>query len=131
MMEIRRFGMEIDDYKIADAWIAGHKALDYASEPYPEHALIAFNEGVPIAMLGIKGQQNIGIIDWLITNPQASPVLRSDAINALYEQIEHYAKNCGMNVLLAWTGKQSILKRLSQLGWDRPKMKFMVKDLRG
>lgn len=131
MMEIRRFGLNIDDYKIADAWIAGHKALDYASEPYPEYALVAFNEGEPIAMIGIKGQQNVGIIDWLLTNPKAGLKLRLKAIDEIYAQLEHYARNCGMSVLIAWSGHKSVIKKFMKQGWVEPSTTVIVKDLRG
>ena len=130
-MEIRRFGLELSDYSIVDAWIAGHKAYDYAHEPYPEHALLAFHEGAPIAMMGIKGQQNVGIIDWLITNPSMKFAQRAQAIDELYEKMEQYAINCGMSLLLAWTDHKSLIKKFAKRGWITPKMTFLVKDLRG
>jgi hypothetical protein len=130
-MEIRKFGLELSDYTEVDKWVVGHKSSGYAVEPYPEYALLAFHEGEPIAMMGIKGQQNVGIIDWLITNPLSGLKLRAKAIDELHAALEAYAKNCGMHILLAWTDHNSLVKHFVKQGWSVPEMTFLVKDLRG
>lgn len=129
MIEVRRFGLEVEDFLAPDRWLKAHGVPELKDEPYAETMLIAVEDDVLIAIGGMHGTQNIGVMDWLVTNPATSCELRSQAIDQIRARLEAHAKELGMHAVVAWTEHDSIVKRLESAGWTVPEATFLVKRL--
>lgn len=119
MMGIRPY--RAGDYATASAWWRGH-----GWEPVPEQFLpvlgvVVLVDDVPAAMAWLKQENStpIGMMEWLVTNPDNAPRDSVRAHKQAVEAIKDVCKATGRTTLFTFCKQPSLARAYERCGFTR------------
>lgn len=102
-----------DDAVYIETWLK-KRHMDFDVTNLPELGYIFPNVG---AFFLRRCEGSVGILDSLVTNPDACPVVRHYALDKLYTKLINEANNLGIKRLLGFTLVAETLKRSQRHGF--------------
>jgi hypothetical protein len=128
-MKLQRFNIHTDLEHI-NAWLTAHKMPPVTRHSLPELGYMAWHNGMAIGAIFLRRcEGEAGIVDSLISNPDAQPQLRHIALDALINHIVDQARKVGVKMLLGYTVDASTLERSTRLGFKQSPYQVVVMDL--
>jgi hypothetical protein len=128
-MKLLRFGIHTDLGHLNDM-LAKHSMPPVTRHSLPEMGYMAWHNGTPIGAVFLRRcEGETGIVDSLISNPDASPELRHVALDALINHIVEQASKHKVKFLLGYTRDESTLLRSIRLGFEKSPYQVVVKNL--
>jgi len=114
-MEIRAFNYDTDYKEVSRWWIAG-KFVPITEGCLPENGLI-----VPDLCAGwlYKTDSCIGILEWLVGNPDALWDERGYAQDLVISSLKQLAKDFGMEALFTYCKHERLMKRYEDHGFKK------------
>lgn len=127
-MKLIRFNVH-EDLEHINAWLSKHTMPPVTRLDLPEMGYMAWERGKPVAAIFMRrAEGSMGIVDSLISNPEAAPDIRHLALDALINHIVEQAKRAKIKVLLGYTRDKSTLERSVRLGFAQSPFAIVVMD---
>lgn len=107
------------DDSIVDKWCEAY-GLPPQSLDKPNLGFMAFCDGLPLVAGFLRTAEGaLGIIEGLIASPEATGKLRSDAINAVIDEILGTASLHAMKRIMATTNNPAVIERAKLYGFRK------------
>jgi len=103
-------------------WWKGHKHPDIPIELLPDIGIIYYNpDGMPIAcaFLYACNSSPIGWVEWITSNPEASPIESYKGVSNTIEFISQEAQRNGITMLMSTCRQKSLGRVLMKKGFAK------------
>lgn len=98
----------------------------------PSYGVIALVEETPVCSGFLRNiENNMGMIDGLITNPKRSSAERHEALNLVVGNLIEAAKEFKMNILMAFTLDDSVKGRANAFNFEELPHTMIKLDISG
>ncbi len=108
-------------------WLSRHRLSPLLADDLPRNGFVV--DGVAAGFLRIC-EGNYGLIDAYITNPEALPAHRNEALEMITKSLLRTAKAMGINRVLAFTTDECIITRAKKHGFAQLPDTFLVLEVR-
>lgn len=99
-------------------WLYLRESYIPARNEMPALGVVVYADKMPIAAASLRRVEgNFGQVDGLVSNPEASPEQRHEALDLAISEVIKLAKGLKLNGLIAWTRDESTLLRSTRLGF--------------
>lgn len=121
MIQIREYTPE--DYELVASWWKGHgwDAVPSAILPKLGRVAVDARDGVdtPVAAAWcyLDNSVGVGMVEWIVSNPENPPKLSAIGIAHLVQCIKATAKDLGYGVFLASCRQESLSRLLQRVGF--------------
>jgi hypothetical protein len=126
MITLKEYSPE--DYPMLAAWWAGHRWQAVPESVLPKLGVVATysnreaqHEDVPLCAAFLYMDNSVGVcwLEWLVSNPNGSPMEVLRAIRAVIEFMEERAKELGYGVMLTACRQASLVKIYERAGFAK------------
>ncbi len=106
------------DIKHINEFFRKRETSSILSSDLPQHGLIAFEAGAPIAAGFLRlVEGNLAMLDSYVTDPSVDPVLRDSALDRLTTKLVKIAKANNIKLLMAFSSDINTLHRTQRHGF--------------
>lgn len=130
--------MELDlvnlstDFKTVNKWRVKRGLTQVSLSEMPSVGIIAKESYKAIAMGFIRQcEGRVGILDSIITDPDATSELRHEALDQIFNQVQELAKAMGLLMLMGTSVDAGTIERSKKVGFVESEAKLMVLKIEG
>ncbi len=128
-MKLQRFNI-YEDLEHVNRWLKKRGSEPVTHHDLPEAGYMAWHFGRPLGAIFLRRcEGGAGIVDSLISNPDAPGELRHIALDALITRIIEHAKKSKIKFLLGYTIDDNTHTRSIRLGFEDSPYRVVVKKL--
>lgn len=114
------------DLTEVNSWMTLRIRNPLREESIPKDGLI--EEGVAVCYL-LRAEAGTCFLELLVTNPEAPAEKRNEAIFRLFRALVEVARGEGYERILAITSHESLVDRLSLVGFSKTNLEVLIQDL--
>jgi len=106
-------------------WLTAHGKTQVELVDMPSLGFVAEN----VAAGFLRQGEYMGVIDAIITNPEASSEDRNLALDLIFERLVITSKQCNIKVLFGFSEDEHTLSRSERYGFKKSDMTLMVRGI--
>jgi len=104
--------------KLVKQWWESRQNIEFPARLLSDTGMVAYHESRPVAAAFLYlTNSKVAWIGWPISDPESDAEVRSEALNAVFENLQSEARRNGHELIFTISGIPALQKRLEGLGY--------------